>query len=65
MMWGFLKSKVYERKPQSTRDLRNIIFNYISAVPMLIIRCVEKFQKIFDVCEDTVEGHLSDIIFHK
>lgn len=66
-LWGYLKSKIYARKPQSRRDLKNIIINKISAIPMSMTQCVcELSKKIGRLCgyRDIGEGHLSDIIIH-
>lgn len=56
-LWGYLKSKVYARNPQSISDLKNIIVSEISAVPKSIIRLVfASLQKRLDSCVDIGGG---------
>jgi len=57
-LWGYLKSKVYVRKPRTVDDLKVSIREETATVPQeMLINVMQNF-------EERQEGrHLSDIIF--
>jgi hypothetical protein len=64
-LWGYLKSKVYEKKPRTMVDLKQNIIHEVAAVsPTILQRVMQNFQKCLQEC--TNKGcHLTDNIFRK
>jgi hypothetical protein len=64
--WGYLKSKVYEKKPRTTVDLKQNIRDEVAAVsPIMLQRVTQNFQKCLPECVDNNGRHLTDNIFRK
>jgi hypothetical protein len=65
-LWGYLKSKVYEKKPRTTEDLEQNIREEVTAVPLTMLqRVMQNFQKRLRECVDNNGRHLTDTIFKK
>jgi hypothetical protein len=65
-LWGYLKSKVYEKKPRTTVDLKQNITDEAAAIsPTMQQRMVQNFQKRLRECVDNKGCHLKDTIFRK
>jgi hypothetical protein len=63
--WGCLKSKVYEKKPKTTEDLKQKIREEVAAIPPTLLQQVmQNFQKRLWECVDNAR-HLTDTIFRK
>ena len=56
-LWGYLKSKVYVRKPVSIRE-------EIATVPQeMLVNVMQNFEERLRTCVGQEGSHLSDIIF--
>jgi hypothetical protein len=65
-LWGYLKSKVYEKKPRTTEDLKqNIRYEVAAISPTMLQRVMQNFQKCLRECVDNNGRHLTDTIFKK
>jgi len=63
-LWGYLKSKVYVRKPRSVDDLKVSIREEIATVPQeMLVNVVQNFEERLRMCVRQEGRHLSDIIF--
>jgi hypothetical protein len=63
---GYLKSKVYEKKPRTTVDLKQNIREEVVAIsPNMLQRVMQNFQKRLGECVDNKGRHLTDTIFRK
>jgi len=59
-LWGYLKIKVYEKKPRAMVDLKQNIRDKVATIsPTMLQRMMRNFQKHLREC------HLTDIIFRK
>jgi hypothetical protein len=62
----YLKSKVYEKKPRTTVDLKQNIREEVAAIsPNVLQRVMQNFQKRFGECVDNKGRHLTDTICRK
>jgi hypothetical protein len=65
-LWGYFKSKVYEKKPKTTVDLKQNIRDEVAAVsPTMLQRVILNSQKRLRECVDNKGRHLTDTIFRK
>jgi hypothetical protein len=65
-LWGYLESKVYEKKPRTTEDLKQNIREEVAAiVPTMLQRVMQNFQKRLRERVDNNGRHLTDAIFRK
>jgi hypothetical protein len=63
-LWGYLKSKVYERKPRTAMDLKQNIRDEVAAIsPTMLQRVMQNFQKRLRECVDNNGRHLTDTTF--
>jgi hypothetical protein len=64
-LWGYLKSKVYEKKPETAVDLKQNIRDAVATIsPTMLQRVMQNFQKRLREYVD--KGcHLTDTIFRK
>jgi len=62
-LWGYLKSKVYVRKPRTVDDLKVSIRKEIATMPQeMLVNVMRNFEERLQMC--VRQGHhLSDIIF--
>jgi hypothetical protein len=59
-------SKVYEKKPRTTEDLKQNISEEVAAIPPTMLqRVMQSFQKRLRECVDNNGRHLTDAIFRK
>ena len=62
--WGYLKSKVYVRKPRTVDDLKVSIREEIATVPQeMSVNVMQNFEERLRTCVRQDGRHLSDIIF--
>ena len=65
-LWRYLKSKVYEKKPRKTVDLKRNITDEVATIsPSMLQRVMKNFQKRLRECVDNNGRHLTDTIFGK
>ena len=63
-LWGYLKSKVYVRKPRTVDDLKVSIREEIATVPQeMLVNVMQNFEERLRTCDRQEGRHLSDIIF--
>ena len=63
-LWGYLKSKVYVRKPRTVNDLKVSIRKEIATVPQeMLVNVMQNFEERLQTCVQQEGCHLSDIIF--
>jgi hypothetical protein len=63
-LWGYLKSKVYEKKPRTTVDLKKNIRDELAAISSTMLQQVmHNFQKLLRECVDSKRCYLTDNIF--
>lgn len=63
-LWGYLKSQVYQHRPQTIEALKEIITQEVAAIPPEMTRRVtENYRKRLNQCIENEGRHLSDIIF--
>jgi len=65
-LYRYLKSKVYEKKPRTTVDLKQNIRDEVAAIsPTMLQRVMRNFQKRLWECTDNKGRHLTGTIFRK
>lgn len=65
-LWGYLKSKVYLRRPRTIEELKENIRNEITAIPMgTLQRVMGNLRNRLEQCVRSEGRHLSEVIFHK
>jgi len=63
-LWGYLKSKVYVRKPRTVDDLKVSVREEIAIVPQkMLVNVMQNFEERLRTCVRQEGRHLSDIIF--
>jgi len=63
-LWGYLKSKVYVRKPRTVDDLKFSIREEIANVSQeMVVNVMQNFEERLRTCVRQEGRHLSDIIF--
>ena len=63
-VWGYLKSKVYVRKPRTVDDLNVSIRKEIATVTQeMLVNVMQNFEERLRKCVRQEGRHLSDIIF--
>jgi len=63
-LWGYLKSKVYVRKPCTFDDMEVSIREEIATVPQdMLVNVMQNSKERLRTCVRQVGCHLSDIIF--
>jgi hypothetical protein len=62
--WGYLKSKVYKKKPRTMVDLKQNVSEVAAIFPTMLQRVIQNFQKCLWDCVDKGR-HLTDTIFTK
>lgn len=64
-LWGFLKSKVYTKKPETINDLKDNIRKAVHEItPETCRNVIKNFDSRVDACRQSRGGHLNDILFH-
>jgi len=65
-LWRYLKSKVYEKKPRTTVDLKQNIRDEVAAIsPTMLQPVMQNFQKCLLECVDNKGRHLTNTVFRK
>jgi len=63
-LWGYLKSKVYIRKPRTVDDVKVSIREEIATVPQeMLVNVMQNFEERLRTCARQEGRHISDIIF--
>ena len=63
-LWGYLKSKVYVRKPRTVDDLKVSIREGTATVSQgMLVNVMQNFEERLQTCVRQEGRHLSDIIF--
>ena len=63
-LWGYLKSKVYVRKPRTVDELKVSIREEIASMPQeMLVNVMQNFEERLWTCVRQEGRHLSDIIF--
>lgn len=63
-LWGYLKEKVFKRRPHTLPQLRERIIEEVNAIPHdMCARAVQNFRDRLQQCIDANGRHLEDIIF--
>jgi transposase-like protein len=63
-LWGYLKSLVYNDRPQTLEDLQNNIRTEIANIPVNMLERVDQnFRNRLNQCIDNGGRHLKDILF--
>jgi len=63
-LWGYLRSKVYVRKPRTVDDLKVSSRAEIATVPQeMLVNVMQNFEERLRTCVLQEGRHLSDIIF--
>jgi len=63
-IWGYLKSKVYVRKPRTVDGLKVSTREEIATVPQeMLVNVMQNFEERLRTCVRQERRHLSDIIF--
>lgn len=63
-LWGYLKSLVYQNRPNTLDDLRNNIRAVIDNIPVdMLERVIQNFRNRLNQCIDNGGRHLQDIVF--
>ena len=65
LLWGYIKSKVYEKKQRTMVDLKQNIRDEVGAISSTMLQqVIQNFQKRLQECVDKGH-HLTDTIFRK
>ena len=63
-LWGYLKLKVYVRKPRTVDDLKVSIREEIATLPQeMLVNVMQNFEERLRTCVRQEGRHLSNIIF--
>ncbi|GFY64129.1 hypothetical protein TNIN_216441 [Trichonephila inaurata madagascariensis] len=65
-LWGYIKHKVYAKKPETIRQLKqNIRDEILSLQPETLRAVMKNASKRANLCIEKKGGHLSVMSFHK
>jgi len=63
-LWGYLKAKVYSRRPGTIEQLKVAIRQEVAAIPPAMTRkAMDNFRERLQQCVINNGRHLSDVIF--
>ena len=63
-LWGYLKSKVYVRKPRTVDDMKVSIREETATVPQeMLVNVMQNFEERLRTCVRQEGRHLSDTLF--
>jgi len=63
-LWGYLKAKVYARRPGTIEQLKEAIRQEVAAIPPAMTRkAMDNFRERLQECVINNGRHLSDVIF--
>jgi len=63
-LWGYLKAKVYEQRPQTLEALKEAIRQEVPAItPEMILKVMGKYRERLHQCINIQGRHLSDVLF--
>lgn len=62
-LWGYLKNRVYQNKPQTLEELRRNIIDEIHAIPREVIqRSTQSFYNRIAYCQEVNGGHFEHLL---
>ena len=63
-LWGYLKAKVYEQRPQTLEALKEAIRQGVAAItPEMILKVMDNYRERLHQCINIQGRHLSDVFF--
>ena len=63
-LWGYLKAKVYEQRPQTLEALKEAIRQEVAAItPEMILKVTDSYRERLHQCINIQGRHLSDVLF--
>ena len=63
-LWGYLKSNVFQERPSTIEDLKEVIIRKVQEIPPdMTHRVMQNFRKRVQLCVASRGGHLKDVIF--
>jgi len=63
-LWGYLKAKVYARRPGTVEQVKEAIGQEVAAIPPAMTRkAMDNFRERLQQCVINNGRHLSDVIF--
>ena len=63
-LWGYLKAKVYEQRPQTLKALKEAIQREVAAItPEMILKVMDNYRERLHQCINIQGRHLSDVLF--
>ena len=63
-LWGYLKAKVYEQRPQTLEALKEAIRQEVAAItPEMILKVMDNYRERLHQCINIQGRHLSDVLF--
>ena len=63
-LWGYLKAKVYEQRPQTLEALKEAIRQEVAAItPEMILKFMDNYRERLHQCINIQGRHLSDVLF--
>jgi hypothetical protein len=62
-LWGYLKAKVYEQRPQTLEALKEAIRQEVAAItPEMILKVMDNYRERLHQCINIQGRHLSDVL---
>ena len=63
-LWGYLKAKVYEQRPQALEALKEEIRQEVAAItPEMILKVMDNYRERLHQFINIQGRHLSDVLF--
>ena len=64
-LWGFVKSKVYAKKPRTIFQFSAEIKRVIGDIgPQMCEKVISNFKEHINACRLSAGAHMTDIVFH-
>ena len=63
-LWGYLRAKVYEQRPQTLEALKEAIRQEVAAItPEMVLKVTDSYRERLHKCINIQGRHLSDVLF--
>jgi hypothetical protein len=63
-LWGYLKAKVYEHRPQTLEALKETIRQEVAAItPEMTLKAMDNYRERLNQCINIQGRHLGDVLF--
>ena len=63
-LWGFLKERIYKKKPKTIDELKIRIIEEIDNIPQtMLVRVMKNFRERLEECFNNEGRHLNDTTF--